>query len=328
MGDQEMTEIKTIDKIPTEQDASTILRDVTGKNTKDVKRFPTGLANYVYDVKTEDGESLVVRLARPDLKHFFEGAVYWYDRLQEKGVPMPKLYYSEVDGAKHGFPTMIMDRLLGEDLGVVYPTLTSPQKKALAIQISDVQKAVSTLPEGKGYGYARTYDDPSLLSTWSGFLDANLEKSRRNIKKAGIIDEAVVDKVKTLARQLDAYFSTVRPTCFLDDTTTKNVVINNGELSGIVDIDSVAFGDPLLTVGLTRMALLSSGYDTEYIDYWVENLHLSTDQKKALDVYTAIFCVNFMSEMGHSFNKGEASPVNQQDIDKLTSILNKLINQE
>lgn len=322
-----MTETKATVKIPTDQDASIILHDITGKNAKSVKRFPTGLANYVYDVETEDGDSLVVRLARQDLKHFFEGAIYWYGQLQEKGVPMPKLHYSEIDAAKHGFPTMIMDRLPGEDLGIVYPALTSPQKKVLADKMVEVQKAVATLPEGKGYGYARTYEDPSLLPTWNDVLDANLEKSRKNIKEAGIIDEAVVDRVKTVVHQNDEYFSAVSPTCFLDDTTTKNVVINNGELSGIVDIDSVAFGDPLLTVGLTRMSLLSSGYDTEYTDNWVENLHLNAGQKKALDIYTAIFCVNFMSEMGQAFNKDEAPPVNPQDVEKLTDILDNLVNQ-
>jgi len=33
--------------------------------------------------------------------------------------------------------------------------------------------------------------------------------------------------------------------CFLDDLTTKNVIVQDGVLQGVVDFDHVCYGDPL-----------------------------------------------------------------------------------
>lgn len=312
-------------KIPTENDAERILFERLGKRTKSIKRFPTGLANYVYDVITQGGESIVVRLARHDLKYFFEGAIYWYDKLIDKKVPLPTLYYSELDENVNGFPVMIMNRLLGKDLNDVYLSLTSKQKKEIAKEIVSIQKNVATLPLGKGYGCARSADDPSLHKQWMGVLDASLERSRNRIQQAGVQSTDVVDKVKQAIYKELSYFNTVNATCFLDDTTTKNVIINKGRLEGIVDVDSVAFGDPLFTVALTRMSLLASSYDTDYIEYWIKELHLSSNQRTALDLYTALFCVDFMSEIGQVFNKQKAESIDKSKLSRLKTILDQLL---
>jgi hypothetical protein len=55
---------------------------------------------------------------------------------------------------------------------------------------------------------------------------------------------------------------------FLDDTTTKHVIVDAGKLSGIVDVDVVCFGDPLFTTVLAQMALLNKGHDLDYIVFW------------------------------------------------------------
>lgn len=61
-------------RIPTEQDAVQILHDALGKTVRSIQRFPTGLANYIYDVETNDGQKIVVRLGHPDNKPLFEAA--------------------------------------------------------------------------------------------------------------------------------------------------------------------------------------------------------------------------------------------------------------
>lgn len=315
----------TTQKIPTEEDAQRILYDKLGKRTKSIKRFPAGLANYVYDVVTEGGKHLVVRLTRPDLKYFFEGAIYWYSKLKDKKVPLPTLYYSELDENVNGFPVVIMDRLPGKDLNEIYLSLTQKQKKEIARQIATIQKNVASLPLGKGYGYARSADDPTLYKQWIEVLDSSLERSGNRIQELGAHSKNVVDRVRDAIHQEKEYFSTVKPTCFLDDTTTKNVIINEGKLEGIVDVDSVAFGDPLFTVALTRMSLLTNNYDTDYIKYWIEELHLNSHQKIALNLYTALFCVDFMSEIGQVFNKQEAEPIDKLRLNRLEAILDQLL---
>ena len=53
-----------------------------------------------------------------------------------------------------------------------------------------------------------------------------------------------VRKVANCATRFERYFAQIRPTPFLDDTTTKNVIVHEGKLSGIVDVDWICFGYP------------------------------------------------------------------------------------
>ncbi|MCC6791125.1 MAG: hypothetical protein IT336_05545, partial [Thermomicrobiales bacterium] len=50
---------------PTEHDAAAIVARWGGGTAVSVERFPTGLANYVYDVALADGGRVVARLQRP-----------------------------------------------------------------------------------------------------------------------------------------------------------------------------------------------------------------------------------------------------------------------
>ena len=50
---------------------------------------------------------------------------------------------------------------------------------------------------------------------------------------------------------LEADFDTLHPLCFLHDLTIKNVLVDGGELSGLIDFDTVCYGDPLLVLGTT-----------------------------------------------------------------------------
>ncbi len=305
---------------PTEVDATRILHDALGKEVKTIQRFPTGLAHYVYDVVTTDGEALVIRLTRPENRAHFAGALRWYEPLKSRGVPLPTLYFSSLDDARFGFPVLIMERLHGRDLDAAYPRLSAAQKHALAEQIVAIQKAAASLPMGKGYGFALSPDD-RLPTSWMDVLENSIRRSAGRLESAGLDESAAISRLREALDAHKSYFECVLPTCFLDDTTTKNVLIDrNGNLSGIVDVDMVAYGDPLFTLSLTRMALLSRGYDLTYTDAWAEKLQLKADQERAVRLYTALFALDFMSEMGQRFNKDTAIPVDQAELARLRSI--------
>ena len=51
------------------------------------------------------------------------------------------------------------------------------------------------------------------------------------------------------------------------------------------------------------MALLSLNAETDYIDYWLEAISANREQRKITSVYSLVFCLNFMSELGQEFNK-------------------------
>ena len=108
---------------PAKQHAIQIVRRVLATDVHTIQRFSTGLGNYVYDVVTQDGQNIVVRIA-PDATSFTSGGIYWYHHLKPLGVPLPKLLHYEMEDSNHPFSFIIMERLPGMDLGHVYPELS------------------------------------------------------------------------------------------------------------------------------------------------------------------------------------------------------------
>jgi len=184
----------------------------------------------------------------------------------------------------------------------IYSQLTNSDRKAIADKVCRIQQLVGTLPEGPGYGVVSLPVGPYLPS-WRAVLDQHLADSRSRIEVAGLLSTRAVQRVERHAARFQRYFERVRPVPFLDDATTKNVLVHDGRLSGIVDVDEICFGDPLFTIGQTRASLLNSGLDSEYTNYWCDALDLTSEQRSVVALYTAMSCVIFLSEFGHRFNR-------------------------
>lgn len=161
--------------------------------------------------------------------------------------------------------------------------------------------------------------------TWCrSFVKDMLERaSQRIVRNGGYFEVERVERLWGQVEQLEEYFASIKPIAYLDDISTKNLLIHNGRISGIIDIDWIGIGDKLTYVALTNMALLNSEYDTNYVQYILEEMQISDIEKKAFLFYTLIFCVDFMGERGMQF-MDKTVEVNKQIIDRLNSIYDRL----
>ena len=312
-------------RAPTDDDAAALLQAAIGEPPHTLRRFPTGLANYVYDVTTESGRNVVVRMALPKHRRNLAGGMYWSERLRPIGVPLPEILHQDLDASITPFPSLILERLPGTDMGELYSGLTVDEKRRLAVEVVWIQHLVGTLPMGNGFGYVESYEKGFPCRTWSEVVHGSLARSRSRILRIGIFDPHHVDRVEAEVVPFEDYFDLIKPRAFLDDMTTKNVIVHDGQLSGIVDIDAMCFGDSLFTVALTRMSLINLGYDLDYISFWCGGLKLSATEHAVLNLYTCVFCVDFMSEIGQSFNKERPEPIDRQRIKRLADILDGLL---
>lgn len=308
--------------IPTENDAATIIQKVLSERAQTITRFKTGLRHYVYDVVTESGAKFVVRIAREN-DESLDSTVYWYRRLRPLGLPLARILHADPQGKSVGLPFVVLERLAGRDLGDVYVTLSSDEKRAIASGVFNAQTLVKGLSHGNGFGYASSYEDSRLHRNWRDVVLASLNRSRKRMTSAAAFDPSTIDQVLSKLPKYEHYFSSVQPAPFLDDTTTKNVIVSDGGLSGIVDVDVVCFGDPVWTIGLTQMALLSRGLDLDYVNVWSDLMKLGAEQRQIVQLYALVFCADFMSEVGHAFNQDKAA-IDQSYVARLSSIFEDL----
>lgn len=301
---------------------SRIVSDKLSEKTVSAERFSTGYCHFVFDVKTESSKNFVVRIARPENRNLLEGAVFWSKLLRPKKVPLPEIFAADLMAE---FPYLILERLPGKDLWQVYPELSKSEKKALAIEMTELQEIAAALPKAECFGYLEKYTSDSGCRTWFDVLLKYLDRSRGRIKNAGLFDSEIVNRVEKIARNYEGYFSKIEPVPFFDDITTKNVIVNKGKLSGIVDVDWMCFGDSIQTIALTQTALLASDCDTDYIEFWCDAMKLDAVQRRVLNLYSAMCCVDFMSEIGQTFNKGVPLEADSEKIKRFFEMLDYLL---
>jgi hypothetical protein len=309
---------------PQTEDVASIVRSSLRSEPTFIRRYLTGYCHFVFEVETADGRRIVARLTRPETKPLLEGGVYWSKKLRPIGVPLPRILSVDLSTKNFRFPFIIMEHIDGVDLGLVYPKLSASDKYSIALQLVDIQGRVSRLASVGRFGFAYSYERFAEYTTWLDFLNSIVRRAEQRMDSTSHPGLVYVERVRSKLNNYSAYFRAIKPVPFMDDTTTKNVLIKGDKIVGIVDVDQLCFGDPLLTLGLTRMALLNRSFDLTYAEQWADLLQLDQRQTEIINVYTLMFCLDFMSELGQRFNRNRESRVDGERFRSLASNFGKL----
>jgi hypothetical protein len=159
--------------------------------------------------------------------------------------------------------------------------------------IVDYQKRIGTLPMSSGFGWAPIGKN-AASERWTEIFGAPATQA---VPENAPPPEQLRGKLRLLRKSVEPYLATIRPICFLDDLTTKNILIENGEITGVIDVDFVCFGDPLMSVG-TTLALLAADvggagrfYGEELVRCW----NPSPDQQRAIQFYAALWIIGMLN---------------------------------
>lgn len=277
------------------------------KRPLSVERCAVGQGNFVYIVEYAE-EKYVLRCSTE--RAAYENTAYWLKKLEAIGIPVPKVIGK---GRFEEYEYIILSYLEGQDIGLVYEQLKDGDKRAIAKEIVHIQERVAALePDGIQKDWS-----------WFSFIEYMLKRAEKRIAQNGCFDAEKAARLWKQTGQLEEYFAGVKPVAYLDDISSKNLLIYNGRISGIIDIDWIGIGDRLTYVALTNMALLDLQYDTDYVKYILEEMQISDMEKKAFLFYTLMYCVDFMGERGMRF-MDKTVKVNSQIIDRLNGIYDRL----
>jgi len=268
-----------------------------------IERCAVGQGNYVYIVVCGD-KMYVLRCSEE--KGAYEDTVRWLNQLSAIGVPVPAVI---AKGYCEAWEYLVLSYLEGQDIGLVYSGLSREEKKKIATEVVDIQRKVSVLK----------LDGLEMDWSWTSFVEELLDRAEKRIEQNGYFEVEKVERIRHQMWVLEEYFTSVKPIAYLDDISSKNLLIHEGKLSGIIDVDWIGVGDRLTFVALTHMALLNLEYDTDYVKYLLEELRVTEEERRAFLFYTLMYCVDFMGERGMQFGDKRIE-VNEQIVMRLNGI--------
>jgi protein O-GlcNAc transferase len=222
------------------------------------------------------------------------------DRLRCLGLRVQSVLASGTTDDGGSF--IVLDWLPGRDLVHELPSMSRSQMTHMADMVVDIHKRVGTLPVARGFGWAPIGESPAKRR-WTdvfGTPPPDGEPAGEQPNQASP-DARSIDRLRArlrrLRRSLESYFADVRPLCFLDDLTTRNVLAENGELRGIIDVDFVCFGDPLMSVGTTLAEIVADVGDggRYYGEELVRSWEPTPAGRQAIRFYAALWVVGMMN---------------------------------
>lgn len=282
-------------------------KNISAKPNK-IERCGIGHGNYVYIISCEI-DKYVIRLSSED--NAYADTVYWLRRLRKINIPVPEVL---ADGKYENYNYIILSYIDGDDLGTVYNDLSSEEKRLIAKEVVAIQNAVAGLK----------LENIEVGWTWNSFIKYMLDRASERIEMNGYFDTDKVRRLWKMSEPLREYFERVKPTAYLDDISTKNLLIKNGRVSGIIDVDWMGVGDKLTFAAMSNVALLNMDCDTYYIDCLLNEMNIDLTERKAFVFYSLLFCVDFMGERGMTFGDKKID-VNKEIIERLNRIYDTLI---
>ena len=313
---------------PDIETAKMVAASLLGETIVNINRLTTGGKNFVFALSTTN-HSYVIRMTTKECQNTYLASIYWQNKLLPLGVPLAKFIATDLEGRFSSFPTLLMQRIPGDDLCNVYKNLSIATKQGLAQQIVSIHTKTAALPLGSSYGFANSYEQTTKYKSWYDFLLARLDLCRESLKKTTAFIPDTMTKILDIAYALKSDLLLIMPRAFMWDTSERNVIIDHDKISAIVDVDDMCFGDPLFVLGLTYSALEANSCDTIYPDAWSSLLSLDHKSQIRLQFYRLFYIVWFMrhyadiiSDNGTSYNL-DARVLNnmfQQALSRLTAL--------
>ena len=106
------------------------------------KRCAVGIGNEVYIVECEN-EKYIFRCSTEE--NAYEETIHWLTKLSALDLPIPKVLDY---GTYEEYSYLILNFIPGEDIGLVYTTLTVPEKKQIAKDVMEIQRKVARMQFG------------------------------------------------------------------------------------------------------------------------------------------------------------------------------------
>lgn len=289
----------------------------------DIHRIPIGISNEVYNVRLKDKE-VIIRLSSET--KFLKGSSKHIPELNKLGIHVPQILVEDYSKKIIPLAYQIQTKILGLDLGLVIEKLTKKQLKKLAYEIVAIFNKIKTIaPIYNKYGLVWGQGENDFSDSWTERMNLWIDESIARGQSTGIIDDVLIKQLKHIYTIYKPYFDSVKPVTYFGDISSKNVMILDGKLNGLVDLDGLTQGDPLEAIGRIKIAWYGTSYGTFYTKAIMDEMQLDKDQQKIITVYAVINQVSLLCENGIQFNQNTRTVIDRSQENRDKEIINMLV---
>lgn len=279
-----------------------------GTSPSNLTRMTTGICNEVYSVAIGDREYIFRLKEEP---RYMLGSHKNIPLFRSKGIKVPEILAEDYSKTWLPLAFQIQNKLPGNDLRDVIETLSDDELKALGSEVANVFRQLSTVPNNGKFGVLWG-DDRDLVDSWSAEV-ARVTKVVTNWgKQTGVLDDKLVEVLAYVNSKYKGYFDRIRPYTYFGDIAGKNVMVHDGKFSGLVDLDSLAQGDPLEAVGRIKASWYGTRYGTVYSKSVMDALGLPEPQREIVTMYALLNRAFWTLENGVQFNSNTSRTVDRE----------------
>ncbi len=299
-----------------------IVKQIVEKELKesplDIERMVIGIRNEVYKVTTPS-KAVIVRMNSSKKQLVaVERNIKLFSTL---GISVPEMLASDYSQESFPMSYQILSYIEGKDLGQVVEAMTDQELRGVAKEVAAIFRKLSTIPTNGKFGWVGG-DDDGLVDSWTTVMKSDRIEERNN--KTGVVGEDLVKREKELYAKYIPYFNSVKSTLYYDDISSKNILVNDGKFSGLVDLDDITYGDPLEAVGSIKATWYGTRHGDLYTKAVEDELGLTDEQRKMVSVYALLNRILWLSEKGIKFNANTSEQVDETVVKRSKEIIEKL----
>ncbi len=279
-----------MEDVAREDPATELARQALGiRPDRVVRQLLSNSGKQIYRIYLPGGESIVLRIGTSAAT--FAYTKYNLNVLRSLGLPVQSVLAS--GRTRDGGSYIVLDWVPGRDLIYELSALSHLQTDSVARKVVDYQQRMARLPLGGGFGWAQV-GAKAPLRNWNemfGTVDENI-----TVEDGSGLGN-LQTRIHRLRARMQKYLAQVKPVAFLDDLTAKNVIVEHGELRGVIDVDYICYGDPLLSVGATVAMIAEQGAETDYGQQLLEMWNPDEAQRTAVWFYAAVMAMGTLQAM-------------------------------
>ncbi len=287
---------------------SQIARREFGVAPTGVVRMTSGICNEVYSVAIGERE-YIFRLK--DEPRYMLGSHNHIPLFKSKGIKVPDILAEDYSKSWLPLAFQIQNKLPGRDLNEVIHTLSDNELKAIGADIADVFRHLSTVPNNGKFGVLWG-DDKDLVDSWSAEVGRVTAVVIGWGRQTGVLDGEIEKVLSDINSEYNGYFDRIRPYTYFGDIAGKNVMIHDGKFAGLVDLDSLAQGDPLEALGRIKASWYGTHHGAVYSDAVMDALGLPDAQRKLVTMYALLNRTFWTLENGVQFNSNTSRTVDRE----------------